>query len=407
VPGELWMPKRGEDIGVSRSTVVVTTGSFPEISQTFVVDHVKGLLSSGWDVHVAARKVHHDRLGSVALDVPVYELQAPSRGNGPKRLKSALTSVGLTGVSHLKSVSVRAASYYAPSLRDLLDEIGARVVHAHFAHNGLMASMAARGRCPVIVDFHGYDVLELPRNEGWRHFARFLRGTHGIVHSSFLEKEVASQIDLPLHRVTMGVDPELFGGSERASQWPEDLTLLTVGRLARVKGHDVAIRALSDLSRRGDRSDIRLVIVGGGPERGALGELADELGVSDRVEFSGPLPPARVAGAMAGADFLLVPSLPLGGWQESFCRVAVEGLASGLAVIGTDSGGLPDTIGTGGWVVTPGDHEELAQRILDVLDSEAPTKVAERARSRAANFDIARMRSDYDEVTRSVSESWS
>jgi len=391
-----------EEIGLGRSTIVVIAGSYPEVSQTFVVDHVKGLAAFGWDVHVAARQLYRDRLAPLGLDdVPVYELKTPPR-NWVVRLKTALTTVGAGGAYHLKSVSVRAASYFAPSLRDLLEEVKPAVVHAHFAHNGLMASMAARGMCPVIVDFHGYDVLELPRNEGWRHFARFLSGAHGIVHSSFLEKEVASHIDLPLHRVTMGVDPELFGGSERPSQWPEDLTLLTVGRLVRVKGHDVAIKALAALTARGYPSRVRLVVVGDGPERQALAELSSELGVGDRVEFAGPLPPTRVSLMMAQADFLLVPSLPLGGWQESFCRVAVEGLASGLAVIGTRSGGLTDTIGSGGWTVEPGDHRELANKILEVLDSIAPSAVAERSRAQAAAFNIETMQGEYDAVTKSV-----
>lgn len=382
------------------SRVLVIAGSFPEVSQTFVVDHLKGLIESGWDVGVAARRLHRDRLEAYGLaHVAAHEL-TPSRRKPYQRLRSAFTSVGIGGLRHLGSVNVRAAGYYASSLRKLLNQTEPAVVHAHFAHNGLLASMAARGRCPVIVNYHGYDVLQLARNEGWSHFARFLNGTHGIVHSSFLEREVARHLDVEIHRVTLGVDQELFRGRNRALQWPDALTLLTVGRLEKVKGHHVAIQALAALV--GDLPRARLVVVGDGPEREALGELANGLGVGDRVEFLGPLLPVGVAQVMADADFLLVPSVPLGGWQESFCRVAVEGLASGLAVVGTRTGGLAETIGAGGWVVEPGDHLELEAKIRDILRSMTPSEVRERARPQAARFDIEKMRTDYDAVTRSV-----
>lgn len=388
---------------MGHSTVLVIAGSFPEVSQTFVIDHIRGLIESGWDVRVAARQLQRDRLEEFGLaDIGTHELTAPSRRNIYQRLRSALEGVGPGGLRHLRSVSVRAASYYAPSLRRLMEETDPAVIHAHFADNGLLASIAARRRRPVIVNYHGYDVLLLPRNEGWIHFARFLGGSHGIVHSSFLEKEVAAHLDVQLHRVTLGVDQALFCGRNRAQQWPDALMFLTVGRLVKVKGHDVAIRAFASLVGRGDLPLARLVLVGDGLERQALEELATGLGLGDRVVFLGALSQARVAQAMADADFLLVPSLPLGGWQESFGRVAVEGLASGLAVIGTCTGGLAETIGTGGWVVEPGDHLELADKIREILGSVTPFEVGKHARTQARRFDIARMWADYDAVTKSV-----
>lgn len=313
-----------------------------------------------------------------------------------------MSGIGPSRLVHLSSVSVRAAGYNVPPLRALLKQIDPAVIHAHFAQNGLLASMAARGRYPVIVNFHGYDVLHLPRKEGWRHFARFLDGSHGIVHSSFLEREVAAHLDVQLHRVTLGVDEALFHGRSRAEQWQEPLTLLTVGRLADVKGHDVAIRAFAELVGQGDLSRGRLVIVGDGPERQALKRLAKYLCVENRVAFMGALRQSQVAQAMADADFLLVPSLSLGGWQESFGRVAIEGLASGLAVIGTRTGGLPETIGTGGWIVEPGDHFELAEMIREIVCTMSPWEVSEHATNQAARYGIHKMWADYDAVTRSV-----
>lgn len=391
---------RGE---MRNSRVLVIAGTFPEVTQTFVVDHISGLVESGWDVHIAARRLYRDQLDKYGLaHVAAHELTNPHRGDHFERMRSALGSVGFRGIRHLASVSVRAASYYAPSLRQLVNQTSPAVIHAHFAQNGLLASMSAGRWCPVIVNFHGYDVMLLARKEGWKHFAPFLDGTHGIVHSSFLEQEVAGHLDIRLHRVTLGVDHELFRGRDRGERWPDAVTLLTVGRLEKVKGHDVAIRAFGTLVAGGVLPRGRLIVVGDGPERQDLEELAGAIGVGDRVEFHGSVGQKRVAEVMAEADFLLVPSLPLGGWQEAFGRVAVEGLASGLAVIGTRAGGLAETIGAGGWVVDPGDHLALADKVREILMSLTPYEAAERSRAQSAQFGIERMRDDYNTVTRSV-----
>jgi colanic acid/amylovoran biosynthesis glycosyltransferase len=360
-------------------------------------------MEKGWDVQVAARHLHRDQLRFYGLaDLPVHELTAPSRKQRIRRLRAVLETVGVGGLRHLSSVSVRAASYHVPSLRAVMAQSRPAVIHAHFAHNGLLASMATRKQIPVIVDYHGYDVLSLARDEGWKHFAHFLNGSHGIVHSSFLEHEVAAHLHVRLHRVTLGVDQNVFEGRNRDGRWPGVLTLLTVGRLVDVKGHDVAIRAFATLVGAEGSGRARLFIVGDGPERQSLEDLARELDVEDRVIFSGALSQTEVAQAMAEADFLLMPSLPLGGWQESFGRVAIEGLASGLAVIGTRTGGLAETIGSGGWTVEPGDHSKLAEKIEEIHTTTKPSEVAQRARAQAARFDIQKMRDDYDHLTRSV-----
>jgi glycosyltransferase involved in cell wall biosynthesis len=390
---------------VAAPTIVVVAGRFPEFSQTFVVDHLQGLAEHGWAVHVAAREVDWDALAGMEIRSHlhgVHALSAPSRSHPMRRLTQALSATQLPRLGQLRSVVVRGAAYHARALRAVLDEIRPEAVHAHFAHNGILAVMASRGQYPVIVNFHGHDVLELPLEEGWAPFSSFLSDTHGVVHSSFLQRRVAEHLDVDLHRVTLGVDPSLFAGGERGPAWPEPLTLLTVGRLVPVKGHDVAIDALARLRSVPSSRKFRLVVIGDGSERPALELRANRLGVTDQVRFLGSQQPEEVARQMTSADVLLVPSVPIGGWEESFCRVAVEGMASGMAVIGTQTGGLAETIGAGGVVVAPGDAVALAEAVSSIVERDTPALIADRARGRASQFVIRRMWEEYDRVTRNV-----
>lgn len=386
---------------MSKGTVLVVLGRFPEVSQTFVVDHIRGLAACGWTVHVAAREIDAQLVASSGVAevvAGVHRITAPPRRAALQRAV-AIGSLGGGGVRHLRSVVARSAAYHVGPLRDVIADVRPSVVHAHFAHNGILAALAVAGRIPVLVNYHGFDVLELPQSNGWAPYRRFLRGTVGVVHSTFLEEQVAAHLEVELRRVTLGVDPSLFGTADRGRVWPAEVRLLTVGRLAAVKGHDTAIEALAHLRREGS---FHLSIVGDGPARPELESRAKCLGVEDRVEFLGAQPPTRVAEEMSKADVLLVPSRKLRQVQEGFCRVAVEGMASGLAVIGTQTGGLAETIGTGGTVVSPDDPAELAEAVRRTIAGSSPADIAARATNRAADFQLERMWREYDAVTSDI-----
>ena len=386
---------------MSKGTVLVVLGRFPEVSQTFVVDHIRGLAACGWTVHVVAKEVDEQLLASSCLltvVAGVHRMTAPPRHAVLERA-AAIRFLGVGGLRDLRSVVARSAAYHVRPLRNVIAHVRPSVVHAHFAHNGMIASLAVAGRIPVLVNYHGFDVLQLPQSNGWAPFHRLLRGTVGIVHSTFLEEHVAAHLDVELRRVTLGVDSSLFGTADRDHVWPAEVRLLTVGRLAAVKGHDTAIEALAQLQRDGS---FLLGIVGDGPEQSKLEAWAQSLGVASRVDFLGSQPPTRVAEEMAKADVLLVPSRRIGQVQEGFCRVAVEGMASGLAVIGTRTGGLAETIGRGGTVVSPDDAAAFAEAVRRMLSGTSPADIAAQAIDRASDFKLERMWREYDAVTSDV-----
>jgi glycosyltransferase involved in cell wall biosynthesis len=140
-----------------------------------------------------------------------------------------------------------------------------------------------------------------------------------------------------------------------------DEDLIFVGRLVSDKGADGLLQALSLLKRRGIRP--RLTIVGDGPERDVLERLAQELELKAQIDFVGVKAPADIAGLLTRHKILVVPSL----WNEPFGIVALEGIACGCAVLGSNGGGLPEAMGPCGLTFERGNAGDLADKIEMLL----------------------------------------
>ncbi|MCC7397379.1 MAG: glycosyltransferase [Planctomycetes bacterium] len=188
--------------------------------------------------------------------------------------------------------------------------------------------------------------------------------------SAALCERFAAVTGLPSRRfveVRNGVDLERFrpgdaAAARQALGLPANGRLvLGVGRLVAGKGFAAAARALARLP-----ADVRLVLVGDGPERARLAAAG-----GDRVILLGALPPARVALANQAADVFVLPS-----HREGWPNVVTEALASGLPVVATRVGGIPEILGQVpaagiGALVPVGDDAALAQALADLLERPA------------------------------------
>jgi glycosyltransferase involved in cell wall biosynthesis len=167
-----------------------------------------------------------------------------------------------------------------------------------------------------------------------------------------------------------GVDLARFHG-ERPS-YPEGSrqTVLVVGRLTHAKGQDLAIRALATLQR----SDIRLILLGDGPDRTTLEQLAQDLDVVSRVEFLGSGDPRPL---YLAASVVLVPSR----W-DACSLVVLEALASGAAVVSTDRVGAALSLRDHVQVVASLSPGAIGAAVVTLLDDPARrASLRERARS--------------------------
>jgi glycosyltransferase involved in cell wall biosynthesis len=172
-----------------------------------------------------------------------------------------------------------------------------------------------------------------------------------------------------------------------------------LGRLVAEKGVLVALEAYRELARRSDTS---LLCIGGGP-------LAAELRRQEGVVVLEETPHADVHRILPLSDLLLLPSMTTPAWKEQFGRAAIEAMACGVPVVGSDSGEIPALLGAtgGGVVVREGDAAALGDAISRLLASE-PARRDLGARGRdavAARFStraVARQLADAFEEARSA-----
>src|SRR5207244_13456776 len=163
-------------------------------------------------------------------------------------------------------------------------------------------------------------------------------------------------------------------GRRRYAAGASDGLLLSVGRLQRRKGHDVAIQAVAALRSR--CPNVRYVIAGDGDERQRLERLVGEHHLEGRVLFAGIVADADLPAFYAACDVFLLPNRVDDGDIEGFGIVFLEAAASGRPVIGGDSGGVPEAVerDVTGLLVDGASVEAVADA------SDAPATVGERVR---------------------------
>ncbi len=175
-----------------------------------------------------------------------------------------------------------------------------------------------------------------------------------------------------------GVDADLFApGAETP---PRPFTIGYFGRLVEEKGLALLLRAAAALPD----PDWRLLLVGGGPQRAALVALAQQLGLGARVQFRDLVPSAEMPALYRAVDALALPSLTRPNWKEQFGRVLIEAMASGVPVVGSDSGAIPEVIGPAGLVFPEGDAAALTVHLARLqADPELRARLGQQGRARA------------------------
>ena len=302
------------------------------------------------------------------------------------RVPSRRTGVHQAGMGDAASYLVGAL----PMIRRLLRTHQYDAVHVFFSlPTGALLPFLRLGDTPVVVSLRGSDVPGYdPHNPSLQRAHRLLRPlTRWIwrradrvvaVCDSLGQLALRTWPDLRYGVVPNGVDLTLFHPPEPATRDPsQPIRCVAVARLIERKGLGDLIRALALL----EPGRFELEIVGGGPDEHVLRDLADRMGVGRDVRFLGALPRAEVAERYRAADLFTLPSS-----AEAFGNVFAEALASGLPIVGSATGGIPDLVehGSNGLLVAPGDVHALAGAIRYLAkDPELRTEMALRNRAKA------------------------
>ena len=200
-----------------------------------------------------------------------------------------------------------------------------------------------------------------------------------VVVSENSIKDIHADMGVSLDRmrlVPVGVDPDLFT--------PLPLVARKEGRVITTASADVALKGLSYLleamAKLRTERDITLTIIGK-PRDGASNDLIDQLGLRPHIEFVSGVPDERIVELYAEAELAVVPSL-----YEGFSLPAIEAMSTGICLVATDGGALPEVTGRDGETVLQcraGDVDSLVSVIRRGLDdAELRARVGEAGRRR-------------------------
>jgi glycosyltransferase involved in cell wall biosynthesis len=343
-----------------------------------------------------------DRGGPVDLTMSLARELAARPGGpevtiaGPASILSARQSSSLLRPVHVRSkTDLRGLA----AVSTLLQRLAPDIIHAQDRRAGLVASLVAGRKTPVVLTFHG-----VPDNAAGRwvqagplHGRRAgMSGGSRLVADALVARRVACtvapsqaiagflhrELRVPPHRLRMlhnGVAiPSLheYGNGIR--------TFVTAGSFAPCKATPLLVEAFTAIAA--NRPGLRLRMIGDGPDRRLCEELAGQAGRGSQVEFTGYR--SDVDTQLEQADAFVLPSL-----NENLPLALLQAMAMGLPCIAADVGGIPEVLNAGcGMLVAPGDVRSLRAAMERLIDEPSlAARLGAAARKRVAErFSLSR-----------------
>jgi N-acetyl-alpha-D-glucosaminyl L-malate synthase BshA len=271
---------------------------------------------------------------------------------------------------------------YSLSLAAMMHEVAIRarldLLHVHYAIPHATSAWIAREMLgekhplKIVTTLHGTDITLVGQERSYFDITRFsIQKSDGITAvSDYLKRETVERFNVPgdsIEVIHNFVEPGLYDRAaykchKDAFLPPGEMLVMHVSNFRPVKRIADVVRIFARIHKQ---VPSKLVFVGDGPERPVATAEADALGITDRVIFLGKQD--SVAELLACADLLLLPSA-----SESFGLVALEAMASGVPVVASRAGGVPEVVedGVTGHLGEIGDVEAMADAGIDILSDD-------------------------------------
>lgn len=359
-------------------------GLYTHLSASYIHSQVKEFVQKGHRVRVIipipVGKVRQNRRMGPALDiqtadgVELYYVRYLSMSNAGKHCFNAQSA----------SFAVRTC------LNRILQDFVPDIIHAHtlMLDGRIGAMLKKKLECPLVITTHGSDTF-VPFAAGeTAELKKYADPADMVICVSSLLKRCMEEcgVSAPTRIIFNG-----FRVAEHESCEKDPLAIVQAGYLVARKKADVTIRAYGKLLEKYPNATLK--IIGSGAEEARFRALSRELGLQDKVEFTGYLPNPVLLEELAKAQFFVMPSV-----REGFGIVYLEAMANGCIAIGTEGEGIADLIepGKNGFLVPPDDPEAIVC-VIDqcIQDPQWAREIAQQGHDDAVGLTWERNAAEY------------
>lgn len=362
--------------------IAYLTGEYPRATDTFIQREVAGLRALG--IQIETCSIRRTSVDHLVGDEQKLEAQNTfyvlAQAKRPLRLIAAhIGGLARNPIGYFKTLAlayqtrplgVKGTLYQlfyfteAIVLAAHLRERKIAHLHNHIAKSSCSVAMLAShfSGVPYSFTLHGPDIFFDPMH--WRLDEKIKRAAFVSCISHYCRSQAmiwSRPADWDkLHIVHCGVDPARYKTAKTVQNSTPKLTF--VGRLAAVKGLPILFEALNILSDRG--VDFELDVIGDGPDRAALEDVAQSGALQGKINFLGYKSQSDVAELLAQSDVFVLPS-----FAEGLPVVLMEALAASVPVVATQIAGVSELVqdGISGYLVPAGDASALADKLAILM----------------------------------------
>jgi len=327
--------------------ITYIVGSFPKLSETFVLSQITGLIDMGHKVNIIA-----------------------ARPSGEEIVQDDLKEYGLLEkTTYLKGNSLKPGFEINAELLDAL--LFVDIIHAHFAAWPAEIAMALSKltQIPFIFTAHAYDIFTNPDTERLKHLSQKASRIITVTefNKNYILEMIGDEHKDKIELIRCGLDTEKFSPSKKVSS--DVVTILTAGRLVEKKGINFAIKAFSQLS---NKNHLEFRIIGSGPMKEILQSLVKELNLQNKIILLGDQPQSVVINEMKYADIFLLPCVTAeNGDMEGLPLVLLEAQAMELPVVSSNHTGIHEGVinNTTGYLVPEKDVSAITEKLEMLINN--------------------------------------
>jgi colanic acid/amylovoran biosynthesis glycosyltransferase len=397
---------------------------FPNLSTTFILNQITGLIDRGETVNIFAlsrskeREAHPD-VKKYHLDRLVHYFSVPE-----SRIKRFFQALLLTISNFHKDPVKMLRAWNIVKYGGLPEILGFThifalafflkkefdVIHCHFGPNGNLGAVLKQIgiKSKLIATFHGYD-LRLGLKKGQKIYRRLFKWADCIIANSHYSHEILKNLGANEKKLVIlpcGIDLNKypFRWKSQPIESPKERIIVSVARLVEIKGLQYGIQAIHELQKRFKKVPFKYFIIGGGPLEPNLKELVNDLNLNNIVFFLGPLEQDKVNMNLQKAQIFLLPSL-----MEMLGVAPMEAQAAGLPVVATSVGALSEVVldGKSGYLVPPKDVNAISERLEYLLQNPNiwPQMGREGRKHIEKNYNISTINNKLSDIYKNISQS--